>query len=129
MGTQGVEHLPNHAVVFVFVQRVFGFYACGNHHGQNHIALFFALCAAHDTADRLHYVHLRIARGKKQHGIQRRHVHALGQAAHVGENAAGVFRQPFRCFEPLQFGFFFACVHAAVHVFGLALHGKRRRQF
>ena len=32
----------------------------------------------------------RVARVEEQHGVQRGHVHAFGQAAGVGEDAAGV---------------------------------------
>ena len=69
VSAQGIQHLPHHTVVFVFIQRIFCFHASGNHHRQNHIALLFAFGTAHHATDRLHHIYLRIARGKKQYGI------------------------------------------------------------
>ena len=62
---QGVEYLPDDAVVFVFVQCVFGFHACGDNDGQDDVALLFAFGTAHNATDRLHDIDLRIARGEK----------------------------------------------------------------
>ena len=62
---QGVEYLPDDAVVFVFVQCVFGFYTRGDNDGQDNVALLFAFGTAHNAADRLHDIDLGIARGEE----------------------------------------------------------------
>ncbi|MCY1559302.1 hypothetical protein D9M68_963260 [compost metagenome] len=66
----------------------------------------------------MHHIHLGVARGEEEHGIQRRHVHALRQATHVAEDAAGVDRGFF--LEPVELGFLLAGIHTAIDVIGLA---------
>ena len=66
----------------------------------------------------MHYVHLGVARGEEQHGIQCRNVHALGQATDVAEDATGIGGRLI--LQPLEFGFLLAGIHAAVNVLGLA---------
>ncbi len=125
VGAQRLQHLPDHGIGLVVVEGLVRLHAGRDHHRQHHVATLLARCIAHHPAHRLHHVHLRITRGQKQHRIQRRHVHALGQAAHVGEDATGVIR--CGSLEPVQLGFLLAGVHAAVHVLGLA--GKPGRLF
>ena len=126
VGTQGVQHLPDDAVVFVFVEGVGRVESGGDDDGQDDVAPFFVFGETHDAANGLHHVYLRVARGEEEHGIQCGHVHAFREAAHVGEDAAGVFCGFF--FQPLQARFFFDGIHAAVHVSGVAQHGELRRQ-
>ena len=90
---QRVEDFPDHieslAIVEGFLRRNVGRH--DNRDDDVAVLLFVGLPTverAHHAANRLHHVHLRVTGGKEQHGIERRHVHALGQAAHVGHHAA-----------------------------------------
>jgi hypothetical protein len=53
VGAQGVEHLPDHAVFLVVVQRGLGRRVLANADGQDHIAVLLAACRvfAHHAAD------------------------------------------------------------------------------
>ena len=120
--TKRLQHLPHHGIGFVVAQRIVRLNAGWDDDRQDDVATLLARGVAHDPANRLHHVHLRVARGQEQHGIQRWHIHPFRQTAHVAQNAAGVVG----CvgLEPSQLGFFFAGVHAAVHMVGFT--GQRR---
>ena len=89
-----------------------------DHHRQHHVPALLARRITHDPAHGLHHVHLRVTRCEEQHRIQRRHVHAFGQAAHVGKNATCGLGH--RRLEPVQLGFLLSGVHPAIHMLGLA---------
>ena len=80
---QGVQNLPDDFVVFVFVQCVFGFHTCGDDDGQDDVTLLFTFGTAHNASNRLHDIDSGVARSEEQYGIQCRHVHTFGQAAHI----------------------------------------------
>jgi hypothetical protein len=67
---------------------ILGFHVHRYHYGDDDVAVFFAGRAAHDPPDGLHHVHLRVAGGEEQHGIEGGHVHPFAEAAHVAEDAA-----------------------------------------
>ncbi|MNJ45341.1 hypothetical protein D3C77_404300 [compost metagenome] len=115
---QCLQHLPNHFVGLVVIERFVGLHAGRNDHGQHHIATLLTRCVAHYPANGLHHVHLGITRGEEENGVQRRYVHTFRQAAHVAEDAAGVGWRFF--FEPVELGFLSTCVHAAIDVCGFA---------
>ncbi len=118
VGAQGLQHLPDDPVDLVVVQRFVGRHVGWDHHRQHDVAAFLTGGVAHHSAHRLHHVHLGVARGKEQYGIQGWHIHAFGQAAHVAEDAAGIGGRLF--LQPGQLGFLLTGIHAAIDVFGLA---------
>ena len=76
----------------------------------------------------MHDIDLRTLGAHEQHGVQGRHVDALGQAAGVAEDAAGAF---FRAFQPFDAGLALQGVVLAVHMLGAATEGGgalRQRQ-
>jgi hypothetical protein len=124
VGAQGVEYRPHHPEALVVVEGFFGFHVGGHHDGDDDVAVFFARRAAHDAPDGLHHVHLRVAGGEEEHGIERGHVHAFREAADIGEDTAfaailgaalsqesfssrvGVFMPPSMCWALTVYQFF-----------------------
>ena len=56
--------------------------------------------ATHHTTYTLNHIHLAISGRGKYHGIQRRYIHTLRKAAHIGEDTTfiiipSLFLQPF----------------------------------
>ena len=100
------------------------FHAGRNDHRQDDIAALLARGVAHDPADRLHHVHLRIARGQEQDGIQGWYVDTLGQAAHIAQDAAGVVVGIG--LEPSELGLFLTGIHTAVYMVGFACQRRGR---
>ena len=106
MGAQCVQDFPDHieglAVVECFLRRNIG----RHYNRDDDVPVLFLVGqplveSAHHAAYRLHHIHLRVAGGKEQHGIERRHIHALGQTAHVGHHPAlpvivRLIRQPLQ---------------------------------
>ena len=81
--------------------------------------------SAHHAAYRLHHIHLRVTGGKEQHGIERRHIHALGQTAHVGHHPAlTLIVRLVR--KPLQDTIALLRVHRAVDVLCGYRNGMRK---
>ena len=118
MGAQGFKDLPDNGVTIAFVQSVFRFHAVRNDHGDYDVPVFFALGAAHDPPHGLDYIHLGIFGGEKQHGIQRRNIHALGETFYVGDDTA-VHPVGRNGFHPRQFVLALRRPHAAVYMVGL----------
>ena len=90
MRAQGIENCPDNGKTLVVVERFFRRHMGRNEDGNNDVAEFLSRSRAHDAPHGLHHVDLGIAGRKKQHRIQRRHVHAFGKAAHIGQDAAFV---------------------------------------
>ncbi len=95
---QGLEHLPDGLEPLVVRECLGRRHARGDGDGQDDVAVRLAFGAAHDAADGLDDVHDRVARVEEQDRVQARHVHALGQAARVRQDAgagrAGVLLEP-----------------------------------
>ena len=93
VGAQRVQDFPDHikglAVVECFLCR-----NIGRHDNRDDDVPVLLLVgqplveSAHHAAYRLYHVHLRVTGGKEQHGIERRHIHALGQTPHIGHHPA-----------------------------------------
>ena len=92
VGAQGLEDLPDDFVNLVVVEGFVRLHARGDDDGQDDVAAFFLPSGAfaHDAADGLDDIDLGIARSEEEHGIERRDIHAFGEAADVAEDAAGV---------------------------------------
>ena len=86
--------------------------------GEDDVAALFPRGIPHDAADGLDDIDLGIARGEEEHGIERGDIDALGKAADVAEDAAGVRLR--LGFEPIEFFLFLSGVHGAIDVIGLA---------
>ena len=98
VGTQRPQHAPHNGESHVVVQRLHRVHALRDGHWQHDVAVLLALGLAHGAAHGLHDVHVRAARAHEQHGVERRHVDAFGEAAGIGKDAAGVVLfalQPF----------------------------------
>lgn len=95
---QGLEHLPDGLEPLVVGKGLRGRHARGHGDRQDDVAVGLAVGSAHDAADGLHHVHDRVARVQEQDRVQAGYVHALGQAARVGQDAgaggAGVLLEP-----------------------------------
>lgn len=100
MGTERVQNLPHDTIAFVVVQRLFGRDASRDADGQDDVAHVLSRCATHDAPDRLHHVDLRFARMHEQDCVERRNIHAFGQATGIGEDAASVIA--VFLFQPVQ---------------------------
>ena len=116
VGAERSQHAPNDGETGVVVQRRGGIHALRDGDRQHDVAVLLAFGLAHGAAHRLHDVHLGAARRHEQHGVQRRHVDALGKAAGVGKDAAGV---GVFALQPLDAGLAVQRVVLAVHVLGL----------
>ena len=90
MRPQGIEDCPDNGKALVVVERFFRRDIGRNEDGNNDVAEFLSRSRAHDAPHGLHHVDLGIAGRKKQHRVQRGHVHAFGKAAHIGQDAAFV---------------------------------------
>lgn len=121
VGAEGLEDFPDDFVDFVVVEGFGGVQAGGNDDGEDDVAAFFAGGVAHDASDGLDDIDLGVAGGEEEDGVEAGHVDAFGEAADVGEDAAGVGGRVG--FEPGEFGVFLGGVHGAVDVFGFADEG------
>ena len=119
-----LQHLPHYRVGLVVVQSVVWFYASRNDHRKNHIATLLVWSVSHHSTDGLNYVHLRVARGQKQHCIERWNVHTFRQTAHVAQYPASIVG--YSGLQPGELLFFLACVHCAVYVLGFAFEANGR---
>ena len=130
VGAQRVQDFPDHieglAVVECFLRR-----NIGRHDNRDDDVPVLLLVgqslveSAHHAAYRLHHIHLRVTGRKEQHGIKRRHIHALGQTAHVGHHAAlAVIVRLVR--QPLQDPVALLRVHRAVYVLCCYRNGMRK---
>ena len=119
-----MQDLPDDAVRVVVVERLVRLDAGRDDDGQHDVAALLAGRVAHDAADGLHDVDLRVARSEEEDGVERGDVDALGEAADVGEDAAGVWAR--LGLEPADLLVLLRRVHAAVDVLGLAPERRRR---
>ena len=117
VGTQGVQHGPYHLEVGVAFENLVALGIGRNHDGDDDVSVFLAFAAAHDAADRLHDIDLRIFGRDEYHCIERRHVDTLRETAGIGENAAFAFVVGL-CLEPHQFLVASGGRHGAVDVVG-----------
>ena len=85
----GIQHLPDHTERVRLFQGGCGIRIGGNHHGQYDVAHLLARSTPHHAAHRLHHVDLTFARMHEEDGVQRRHIHALGQAARIRKHMTG----------------------------------------
>lgn len=121
VGAEGLEDFPDDFVDLVVVEGFGGVHAGGDDDGEDDVAAFFAGGVAHDASDGLDDIDLGVAGGEEEDGVEGGHVHAFGEAADVGEDAAGVVGRVG--LEPGELGLFFGGVHGAVDVLGLADEG------
>ena len=120
MGTQRLQHLPDHLVCLAVAQRHFRRHAGRDPDRQDHIPEVLALRATHHPAHGLDNVDDALARLQEQHGVERGHVDALGQALGVREHAADAL--PGLIPEPRQSLGAHLDVGPAVDVVGLDPH-------
>ena len=114
MGTERIQNLPDDAIAFVVVQRLFRGHASRNANRQDDITHVLARCPTHDAPHRLHNINLALAGMHEQDGIQGRNVHAFGKATGVRQNAANVVAMGF--FQPFEMQAAFLGSHRAVNV-------------
>ena len=115
--TQGVENSPDNLVALVVVQGFFRLDGRRHEDRNDDVAKLLAGCRAHDTPHGLYHIYLRVSGREKQNRIQRRYVHAFGQAAGIGEDAALVaFGR--RSVQPGQFFIANRCRHGAIDMLG-----------
>ena len=93
VASKRLQHAPHHVEGVRLVERVHGRHLRRDGHRQDDVAQLLLVRlplveGAHDAAHCLHDVDLRALGREEDDGVQRRHVHALGQAARVGEDAA-----------------------------------------
>ncbi|MDR9012459.1 hypothetical protein FEP72_06292 [Burkholderia multivorans] len=121
VGTQSVEHLPDHAVLLVVIKCRLGRGVLADADGQNHIAVLLAASRvfAHHATDRLHHVHHGIAGVQENGSVQRRDIHAFGEAAGIGQDAAYPLFLADVVLEPGELLVALDHVHGAIDVFGL----------
>ena len=99
MGPQGVQHGPDHFEVGVVFENLVALSLRWNHDRNDDISVFLPLAATHDSSHRLHDVDLRVLRGDEDHGIERRDIDTLREAAGIGQHTAfafvvGLFLEP-----------------------------------
>ncbi len=70
-------------------------------HRDDDVAEALARRLPHDAPDGLDHIHLAVPRIEKCHGIQRRHIHALGEELNVADQSA--FALPVRLRQRAQF--------------------------
>lgn len=104
MRTEGLPDLPHHLVPGIVLQSIRSGHAGRNRNRQHNVAELLARRDAHDPPNGLDHIHHRISRVQEKHRIQRRHVHALRQAAGVGEDPASGLAAVviYLCLEPVQ---------------------------
>ena len=117
MGADGIDNLP-HRFVGALVDRFLRRGSGGLGNGQDNVAEPFPRRLPCHSPHGRHHVNLRFARMQKQHGVQSRHVNALGQPAGIGQDFAdaggGFPPQPGQALCPVQ------CVLGAVHMVNFA---------
>lgn len=118
MGAQGIENLPNDFESLIVFQSDRGLHSFGDGNRQNDVPVVLAGRFAHDAPDRLHNVHHGVAGVEEQHRVQGGHIHAFGQAASIGQDAAFILGD--NTFEPHQFGISFQGVVGSIDVADLA---------
>ena len=102
MRAERVQDRPDDIVDVGIVERLFRRHLRRDDDGDDDIAVFLSGGAAHHASDGLDDVHLAVAGGKEQHGVERGNVHALGKATHVREDMACV-RVAAHAVQPCQF--------------------------
>ena len=101
MCTEGIQNVPNHIeTVTLFAQNIIRIGSWWKDYRNDDVTIFLALEATHHTTNTLNYIHLTISSRGKNHGIQRRYIHSLRKAAHIGEDTTfiiipSLFLQPF----------------------------------
>ena len=90
VGAEGVEDGPDDVVHVGIVEGVLGRHVGRDDDGNDDVAVFLAGSLAHHAADGLDDVHHAVLGGEEEDRVEARHVHALGEAFHVGEDVAGV---------------------------------------
>ncbi len=102
MGTEGLEHLPDHLVLGVVVER-FLRRSVGRHtNRQNDVAVFLARRFPHHPTDGLHHVHHRITGIEEEDRVKRRNIDAFRQTTRIGEDAADVARARQLHLQPVE---------------------------
>ena len=131
MRAQRLEHPPDDVEGVRLVERLLGRHLRRDDHGQDYVAEPLLLArppvgeGAHDAADRLDDVDLAALGAEEDDGVERRHVHALGEAARVREDAALVLALAGG--EPVQLLRAELGVHGPVDVVELALRAVLAR--
>ena len=120
VGAQRPQDAPDRGEALVVVQHRRRADAGRHGDGQDDVAVFLAFGLAHGAAHGLDDIDMRTLGAHEQHGVQGRHVDALGQAAGVGEDAAGSVGAAF---QPFDAGLALQGVVLAVHMLGAAAEG------
>ena len=89
VSAQRLKHLPHHPEGVIVGQDVLGRHPRGDRHWQDDVAVLLTRRQAHHPAHGLDDIHLGLARGQEHDRVQGRDVHALRQAAGVGQDPAG----------------------------------------
>ena len=118
--TQGLQHIPHRRIFTLPVaQHLLRLLIARHPDGQQNIPVLLPRRRAHHAPHRLHDVDLRAHGGQEHHRIQRRHVHALGKAARVGQHTA--FLRALFILQPSQGLIAPLRIHRAVHMLNAAL--------
>ena len=124
VSTERVQNLPNYLVLLVVGQRHVRRHVRRDPDRQDDVAHALAGRPAHHPPDRLHDVDLAVARVQEHDGVEGRHVHALGKAARVAEDAADV--DVVILLQPVETAFALPRLVGAVHVPDLAVELAQR---
>lgn len=117
VGPQGVQHGPDHLEVGVVFEHLVALGIGRNHDRNDDISVFLALAAAHDATDRLHDIDLRVLRRNEDHGVERRDIDTLREAAGVGQHTAFAFVFGL-LLEPHQLLVAFGGRHRSINMMG-----------
>ena len=128
VGAQRLQHLPHDLEPLVVGEGHLGGHAGRDRDGQDDVAVLLARREAHHPAHRLHDVDDALARVEEHHGVQARHVNALGQALGVAEDAGLVRVVAAARLEPLHQLAAGQHVHRAVDVAHACLQGHPARR-
>ena len=114
------KDLPDGGEAPVVVERPVRRNSRRNRHGKHDVAVLLPFGLAHDPAHGLHDLDRRLAGRGEEHSVERGHVHALGKASGVAEDAAGAF---VSALEPIDPGLALERPGLPVHMPGRAAQG------
>jgi hypothetical protein len=87
-----LQNLPDDLVLLVVFQSLLRGYVSRDTYGENNVAVFLPVGFPHDPPHRLNYINNGVPGVEKENRIEGGHIDALGQAAGIGKDPAGVGR-------------------------------------